>query len=53
MHVLAAILATGFTKNKGNKKKVGPRVVDFPDFDIQYLGNWMSNSFFFFQFQKL
>ena len=39
-------------KNKGNKKKVVSRVVDFPDFDIQYLGNRMSDSNFF-QFQNL
>ena len=50
---LAAILATGFTKNKENKKKVVAKVVDFPDFDIQYLSNRMSDSNNFFQFQNL
>ena len=45
MHTqLAAILATGFRKNKENKKKVVAKVVDFPEFDIQYLGNRMSDS---------
>ena len=49
MHTLAAILATGFRKNKENKKKV----VDFLDFDNQYLGNRKSDSNDFFQFQNL
>ena len=54
MHTkLAGILATGFRKNKGNKKKVVARVVDFPDFDIQYLGNRKSDSNNFFLFLNL
>ena len=40
-------------KNKESKKKVIAKVVDFPDFDNQYLGNRMSNSYIFFQFQNL
>ena len=46
---LAAILATGFRKSKENKKKVVAKVVDFPDFDNQHLGNHKSdsNDFFF------
>ena len=35
-------------KKKGNKKKVVARVVDFLNFDIQYLGNRMSDSNNFF-----
>ena len=32
MHMLLAMhIGTEFRKNKGNKKKVSPRVVDFPD----------------------
>ena len=34
-------MASGFRKNKENKKKVVAKVVDFPDFDIQYFGNRM------------
>ena len=41
-------MATGFRKNKENKKKVVAKVVDFPDFDIWYLGNRMSDSNNFF-----
>ena len=41
-------MATGFRKNKENKKKVVAKVVDFPDFDIQYLSNRMPNSNNFF-----
>ena len=47
-HVLATILATGFRKNKENKEKVVTKVIDFPDFDNQYLGNLMSDSNDFF-----
>ena len=41
-------MATGFRKNKENKKKVVAKVVDFLDFDNQYLGNRKSDSNDFF-----
>ena len=48
MHTqLAAILALDFKKNKNNKKFVA-KVVDFPDFDNQFLGNRKSDSNDFF-----
>ena len=36
------MLVTGFRQNKENKKKVVAKVVDFPDFDNQYLSNHKS-----------
>ena len=35
-------MATGFRKYKENKKKVVAKVINFPDFDFQYLGKRMS-----------
>ena len=46
-------MAAGFRNNKENKKKDVAKVVDFPDFDNQYLGNRKSDSNDFFQFQNL
>ena len=46
-------MATGFRKDKENKKKVVAKVVDFPDFDIPYLSNRMSDSNNFFSSQNL
>ena len=37
-------MATGFRKNKENKKKVVAKVVDILDFGNQYLGNRKSDS---------
>ena len=47
------MLISSTRKNRENKKKVVAKVVDFPDFDIQYLGNHMPDSNNFFQFQNL